>query len=188
MSRPTHILKHEHRVIEKVLRALEGICWRLENDEPVPAEALSQVLDFINNYANRAHHAKEERYLFPLLQHCGIQDEAGPLGFLRAEHATERTLLQELEQAAAEWNGQGTATHFVTTALQFTRHLAAHIQQEDAILFSLTEELLDDPDKDNLLHSLIHPDGPDGADGHISESAAQHYEQLAEQLDAAWTI
>ena len=33
MSRPTHTLKHEHRVIEKALRALEGIGMRLELNE-----------------------------------------------------------------------------------------------------------------------------------------------------------
>jgi len=181
MSRPTHILKHEHRVIEKVLRAMEGICWRLENDEPVPLEVLAQLLDFINNYADHMHHAKEEKYLFPLLLRTGIQDEAGPLGFLRREHAAERALLHELEQAVAELNQQG-ALHFVLAARQYTQHLTGHIQQEDAILFSLTEELLDDPDKDNLLHSLAH------ANGQLGESAAQRYEQLAEQLDAAWAI
>ncbi len=181
MSRPTHILKHEHRVIEKVLRAMEGICWRLENDEPVPHEALAQLLDFINNYADHLHHAREEKYLFPLLQRNGIQDEEGPLGFLRLEHATERALLHELEQAVAELNQQG-ALHFVVTARQYTQHLTSHIQQEDAILFSLAEELLDDPDKDDLLHLLIHVEDQSCA------HSTQHYEQLAEQLDAAWTI
>jgi hemerythrin-like domain-containing protein len=181
MSRPTHILKHEHRVIEKVLRAMEGICWRLENDEPVPREALAQLLDFINNYADRLHHAKEEKYLFPLLERSGIQDEEGPLGFLRSEHETERALLHELEQAVTELSERG-AMHFVVAAHQFTQHLTRHIRQEDAILFNLTEELLDDPDKDDLLHSLAH------AEGQTGESAAQHYEQMAEQLDSAWTI
>jgi hemerythrin-like domain-containing protein len=176
MSRPTHILRHEHRVIEKVLRALEGLCWRMELGETVPSEALIQTLDFINNYADREHHAKEEKYLFPLLERSGIQDESGPLGFLRGEHEVERALLHELEKALAEMNEQG-AGHFVTAARLFTKHLATHIQQEDAILFSLTEELLDEPDKNNLLHLLAHV-----------EQATQDYEQLAEQLEAAWTI
>jgi hemerythrin-like domain-containing protein len=176
MSRPTHILRHEHRVIEKVLRALEGICWRMELGEAVPPESLAQALDFINNYADCGHHAKEEKYLFPLLERSGIQDEAGPLGFLRGEHEVERALLHELEKAVAEMNEQGTS-HFVTAARLFTKHLATHIQQEEAILFSLTEELLDDPDKDDLLHSLTY-----------SEQATRDYEQLAEQLEEAWTI
>lgn len=176
MSRPTHILRHEHRVIEKVLRALDGICWRLELGETAPPEALAQTLDFIKHYANQEHHAKEEKYLFPLLERSGIQDEAGPLGFLRGEHEVERALLHELEKAVAEMHEQGVG-HFVTAARLFTKHLATHIQQEDAILFSLTEELLDDPDKDNLLHALVHV-----------EQSTQDYEQLAEQLEVAWTI
>jgi hemerythrin-like domain-containing protein len=90
MSRPTHTLKHEHRIIGQVLRALEGICIRLELNEAVPVEALVHTLDFVQIYADRFHHEKEETYLFPALQQCGLQAQSGPLEFLRQEHQIER--------------------------------------------------------------------------------------------------
>lgn len=184
MSRPTHQLRHEHRVIEKVLRALEGLCWRLENEEATSVEALTQTLDFLRHYADRLHHAKEEQHLFPLLEQSGIEDENGALGFLRREHATERELLSELELALDEYQAgdRHASTRFVTAARQFSEHLLHHIQQEDALLFRLAEELLEDPDKDELTWSLIHTQGP------IGTHEATHYEHLAEKLERAWVI
>ena len=52
MSAPFHVLKHEHRVIEKVLRALEGVCFRLKAQEDVPVIDILQLLDFISGFEN----------------------------------------------------------------------------------------------------------------------------------------
>ena len=49
MSRPTHLLRHEHRVIEQAMRALEGMCIRMMAGSDVPDEELSKLLDFIRN-------------------------------------------------------------------------------------------------------------------------------------------
>jgi Uncharacterized conserved protein len=48
MSRPTQILRHEHRVIEQALRALDGMCLNMKMGGNVPPEALYQILDFIS--------------------------------------------------------------------------------------------------------------------------------------------
>lgn len=184
MSRPTHQLRHEHRVIEKVLRALDGLCWRLENGEAAPVEALAQALEFLRHYADRLHHAKEEQHLFPLLEQSGIENENGALGFLRREHAMERELLSELEVALAEYQAgdRQAATRFVIAARQLSEHLLRHIQQEDALLFRLTEALLDEPDKDELTWSLTHTQGS------VGTHEATHYEQVAECLEKEWVI
>src|SRR5262245_33131597 len=135
MSRPTHLLKHQHRVIEQAMRALEGICFRMLTGEYVPEEELSKLLSFIRGYAEDFHHAKEEEHLFPALRKAGIKDENGPLTFLRQEHKTERKLLSELGLAVAEYQRDPrTGGKFVAAAQQFKDHLIEHMQQEDAIL------------------------------------------------------
>lgn len=184
MSRPTHQLRHEHRVIEKVLRALEGLCWRLENGEAPSVDALRETLEFLRHYADRLHHAKEEQHLFPLLEQSGIEDENGALGFLRREHATERELLSELEVALDEYQAgdQHAPTRFVTAARQFSEHLLHHIRQEDSVLFRLAEAMLDEPDKDELTWSLTHTQGS------VGMPEAAHYEQIAEKLEKDWVI
>src|SRR5262245_34311964 len=103
MSRPTHILRREHRVIERALRALDGMCLILKSGGDVPPEALYQILDFIQNFADRFHHAREETYLFTALDQNGFQRDGGALGFLIGEHESERMLTAELELAIGEY-------------------------------------------------------------------------------------
>src|SRR5215208_3684958 len=99
MSAPFHYLKHEHRVIEQVLRALEGICLLLQTETQVPVEDISQSVEFISRYTDGFHHGKEEQYLFPTLQKLGISWENGALGKIEHEHNIERDLLRKLENS-----------------------------------------------------------------------------------------
>lgn len=124
MSRPTHTLKHEHRIIEQALRALVGLCVRLELDEPIPVEPLVHLLDFVQIYADRFHHEKEEMVLFPALAQSGMQVEGGPLGFLQHEHQVERQLLIELGAAVTDYrHGDEAAKHrIVAIARSYSRH------------------------------------------------------------------
>jgi hemerythrin-like domain-containing protein len=64
-------------VIERALRALDGMCINLKSGGNVPPEALYQTLDFIQNFADRFHHAREETYLFPALSRTDFRRKAG---------------------------------------------------------------------------------------------------------------
>ena len=99
MTQPLHTLKHEHRVIERALHALDGICMRIQLGERVPLAVLSQVLDFISNFADCYHHGKEEAHFFPALRHLGIAHEGGPLGILERQHEIERELTDAMVSA-----------------------------------------------------------------------------------------
>jgi hemerythrin-like domain-containing protein len=182
MSRPTHLLKHQHRVIEQAMRALEGMCLRIRAGGSVPQEDLSKLLYFIRHFADGFHHAGEELHLFPALRQIGIEDENGPLGFLRHEHGTERTLLAELELALDEYrHDPASGETFVSAALQFKDHLIKHMEQEEAILFRLAEEMLDDDIKDRLTQAFAGQKTED-------PEMVQNCEQLAEELEKAWTL
>ncbi|MFN0084041.1 MAG: hemerythrin domain-containing protein [Blastocatellia bacterium] len=179
MARPTHILRHEHRVIEQGLRALDGICLKFKTGERVPAGTLSLLLDFIRNFAIQFHHAREEELLFPALLRVGVREEGGALGFLRDEHLLERQLVAELELVIDEYgNGDDhAADRFIQAATAFRDHLANHMQQEDAMLFSLAEELLDEPAKLELLRAFNRDE-----EGHA------RYEEIAAALEREWAV
>jgi hemerythrin-like domain-containing protein len=182
MSRPTHLLSHEHRVIEQAMRALEGMCLRMRLGGNVPDRELVKLLDFIRNFADGFHHEKEERYLFPALEQIGINGENGPLAFLRNEHETEKRLLPELELAVEEYrHDPASGEKFVSAALQLKDHLIGHMQREDAILFRLAEEMLDDQMKDSLIRAFA------GEDAEAQE-LARRYEQLAQELEKTWAV
>lgn len=181
--RPTHILRHEHRVIEQVLRALDGMCLRLKAGDEVPAKALSQALEFIQTYADGHHHRREEEYFFPALKECGFE-EGGALRFLQEEHTLERKLLADLEFAVEQYRrGDADAVlRFVGISDRFCQHLIGHMQKEDSLLFRMAEDLLDDDAKNELMQKLARS----VAD---SREAWNHrYEQIAAELENVWTI
>ena len=184
MSRPTHILKHEHRVIERALRALDGMCMHLKSGGSVPPEALYQILDFIQNFADRFHHAREETYLFPSLSHNGFQIDGGALGVLMGEHETERTLTAELELAIGEYrHGDSEAVdRFVKAANLYREHMVNHMREEDAILFRLAEEVLDEAVKASLTQSF----GQEEAQ--YCGGTVARYERLAQELERNWAV
>ena len=182
-TRPTHLLRHEHRVIEQALRALDGICLRLKAGDEIPAEALSQALEFIQNYADRYHHFREEEYLFPALKQCGFE-EGGALAYLREEHTRERELLAELEFAVEEYRyGDSNAVQrFIEITGRFRNHLIGHMQKEEGLLFKLVEDMLDEEVKGDLMQRLAQSSGEDQAD------VSHKYERLAAELENAWTV
>jgi hemerythrin-like domain-containing protein len=182
MSRPTHLLRHEHRVIHQAMHALEGMCFRMRAGIRVPHDELAKMLDFIRNFADGFHHAKEETHFFPALEQIGIKNENGPLAILRSKHQTERKLLSELSRAVGEYRRDPAAyENFVSLAFQFKDLLIGHIQQEDTILFRLAEEMMDDQIKDSLNHAL-------NGWNTDAQKMAQHYERLANDLEKVWSV
>ena len=184
MSRPTHILRHEHRVIERALRALDGMCLSLKSGVNVPPEALYQILDFIQNFADRFHHTREETYLFPALGQNGFQKDGGALVFLTGEHEIERMLTAELELAIGEYlHGDSAAVdRFVEAANLYRDHMVGHMREEDAVLFRLAEEVLDETVKATLIQSFAQEEAQD-CDGIVAR-----YERLAQELEKNWAV
>jgi hemerythrin-like domain-containing protein len=181
MSRPTHLLKHEHRVIEQALRGLEGICFRLRTGVVLPEDELAKALDFVDHFIDKFHHSTEETLLFPVLERLGLGSKNGSLLFLRGEHDRERQLLSELERAVGADPCDSTSERFVLAALQFKDHLINHMQKEEAILFPLLEEMMEISHKDSLLLAL-HKRNTDWRE------LIERYENLAGELERKWSV
>jgi hemerythrin-like domain-containing protein len=184
MTHPLNLLKHEHRVIERALRALDGVCARLEWGQQVPAEVLSQFVDFISTFADRYHHGKEETHLFPALQRQGIQREGGPLAALEHEHQIESKLASEMRLAIQEYKSVDPAARqrFIDAARRYTNHLLSHIDREDSILFRLADEILDEEDKASLI------EGFKLAEEEFGAGAKEKYDRIASALEQQWAV
>lgn len=184
MSRPFHILKHEHRIIERALRGLDGVCMRLESGERIPAESLQELISFIMTFADRYHHGKEESILFPALERHGITREGGPLGVMEYEHQVERELIGDLEKAIDLYKDgeQDAAPGFVDAARAYLRLLVGHIEKEDSILFRIGDEVLDEAEKSALTASFKRTDAV------LGDRTLADYERLASDLEEKWAI
>lgn len=60
----TQILSEEHQNILKVIAAIEKECEKLDSGQKIDEDFFTRSIDFIRNYADKFHHAKEEDILF----------------------------------------------------------------------------------------------------------------------------
>jgi len=136
---PTQLLKDEHRVIEKVLDALER-----QLPDPVDVKFFRQVIDFLRNFADGCHHAKEENELFPVLESMGIPREQGPIGCMLDEHEMGRALIRRIESKidSAAAGDPGAASVLRSAATAYIKLLREHINKEDNVLFVMADRVL----------------------------------------------
>lgn len=152
MSDPIQVLMDEHRVIEKVLDALE-----LAADREVPADFYERALEFCSEFADACHHAKEEDRLFPLLEKRGIPRSGGPVGVMCDEHVLGRGYIQQMREAAAA----GDYDRVRRVSLMYVGLLREHIQKEDNVLFAMARDVLGQTDIESLGADFVAADKPE---------------------------
>ena len=103
MPAATHILRHEHEAILKMLGAARRVAGELERDVNVDQQTLADLLEFFRLFADQCHHGKEEELLFPLLERKGIPRSGGPIGVMLEEHDQGRRLIRELSDSATAY-------------------------------------------------------------------------------------
>lgn len=133
-------LKQEHRVIERVLDALE---IDLQGGGPSPSIAWP-ALEFLAAFADGCHHHKEEEHLFPALRERGVPQEHGPIGCMLDDHETGRALMKRMRRAliGVEIGDPAAVEDFRDAAQLYIDHLRRHIDKEDHVLFAMAADLL----------------------------------------------
>lgn len=149
----TEILSSEHRVIERVITALELGTDQLEKGQPVRPEFFIQASDFIKGFADGCHHLKEEGVLFKTLADNGMSVQGGPVGVMLAEHEQGRVFTRGMRQAAeAMQAGDSSAVQDVVfNARGYAVLLRQHIYKEDTILFPAADKLIPAAEQDQVL-------------------------------------
>lgn len=74
------LLMEEHRVIERVLRALELATEQLEQGGKVDPDFFIDATDFIRGFADGCHHRKEDGVLFRAMIAAGMPPGRGRPG------------------------------------------------------------------------------------------------------------
>jgi hemerythrin-like domain-containing protein len=149
----TEVLKEEHRVIEKVLNALERLAKAAETSAPAEWE---KAIDFARNFADKCHHLKEEKLLFPALEERGIPREGGPIGMMLAEHEEGRGYVRAMAAALESAAKDPLASRAILQkkAAAYIRLLREHIQKEDEVLFQMADGVLSSEEQKTLLREF----------------------------------
>jgi hemerythrin-like domain-containing protein len=146
------VLLDEHRLIERVLDALEIASSRLSRNEPVRPEFFLEAVEFFAGYADGCHHHKEEEVLFGAMGGPDGPEAGGAVAMLLDEHQEGRRLIHDLRDGAKRLAaGDDSARRDITTsARRYITLLEDHIEKEDEMLFPLAEELLSSTEQDEV--------------------------------------
>ena len=142
--KPTDILKNEHKAILLMLEVVESVSGKLEVGENIPAEHLTEIVDFIQGFADRCHHAKEEDLLFPAMEKAGIPRQGGPIGVMLIEHTEGREYVRKMKDAAEKYaaGDKKAGVRFAENARGYAALLSQHIHKEDNILYPIADARL----------------------------------------------
>ena len=176
---PIELLMHEHDIILMVLGAVEQEAQRIQDSGQVNAEKAAQVVDFVRNFADRCHHAKEEDLLFVRLQERGMPVQGGPIGVMLMEHTEGRRLVKAVAEALPDaTKGDPQAVAAVrNNLLGYTRLLRAHINKEDNVLYPMGDRILTPEDQQWLVKEFDRVEAEEtGAGVH------EKYHQMAHEL------
>jgi hemerythrin-like domain-containing protein len=174
---PLEILMQEHRVIEQVLACLDIITRQAEESGQLEADAARDATDFLQQYADRCHHGKEEDQLFPMLEERGMPAEGGPTGVMRLEHQQGRQLVIRMVNAidGAAAGEKSALDEFTDAGRKFVALLQGHIDKEDHCLFPMAQQTLGPDGAEELARAFTRVEGemePGLAEKYVSIAAA----------------
>ena len=176
----TQRLKDEHQLILRVLALLEKNATLTAEGSFHDYRFFLDGVDFIRNYADRFHHAKEEDILFEALIENGMPRANSPVAAMLMEHDLGRAFVKGMEEAATRaLNGEaGQDEAIVTNARGYLELLREHISKEDDILYPLAERLIPAEKRDAIVQ------GYQRAEKKAAEGLEAHYRAIVEGYEA----
>ena len=176
----TEILSSEHRVIERVIQALETAARRLEAGQTIRPAFFVDSADFIKGFADGCHHRKEEGVLFRAMVDNGLPLQNSPVAVMLSEHEQGRAYTRGMRQAAERLQAgdAGAKTDVVGNALGYAALLRQHIYKEDNILFPMANRVIPVDQHDNVAEGFEHVEHEETGEG-----VHEKYLGLAERLE-----
>lgn len=134
-------LMDEHLTIGMVIGLLEASLKCMRGGRRPPQDFFATILDTLQNFADKCHHAKEEEALFPLFKGASIED-AGTVSLLIEEHRKGRALTASLAEAV----GRDDDRAITEAASGYVDLMSRHIRKEN-VVFPTWLRLLSDEAK-----------------------------------------
>ncbi len=168
-------LMHEHRIIEKVLDAMDREAGKVLRGEPASVKLMEDAADFVRNFADRCHHAKEEAILFSEMAARGVAREGGPIGVMVAEHEGGRLYINRAREALAAGDLRKTAGCLAG----YTSLLRRHIQKEDNTLYVIAKQVLTTSELDKMSEEFERVEAEE-----MGEGTHERYHEMAHRMAA----
>jgi hemerythrin-like domain-containing protein len=153
---PIGPLMTEHRAIERMIRLLQKELESINSGASPDHFFLMDAVDFLENFADRCHHGKEESILFRALAKKPLTPElAGLMAELMAEHTAARENVRRLKAAVRSGiAGVPRIEELISSAAALTDSYPKHIQKEDKRFFLPCMSYLDEEEQKAMLEEM----------------------------------
>ncbi len=175
----TQVMVEEHKLILRMIALLEQNTARMEQGQFRDWNFFLAGVDFIRNYADRFHHAKEEDVLFKALVKNGMPEQNSPVAAMLMAHDEGRAFVRNMEEAAqkALAGELGQIPVIAENARGYATLLRDHIDKEDNILYPLAERVLPEDLRPAMVASY------DKAEAAAPTDFTERYRRLVEKYE-----
>jgi hemerythrin-like domain-containing protein len=144
------ILNKEHQNILIVITSIEQECERLKTGTEIDPEFFEKAIDFIKNYADKFHHAKEEDILFKEFEDVSEQAHCNPVPQMLHEHELGRNFVKGMQEAIKTNDKES----LIENSNGYAQLLREHIYKEDDILYPMIEDVLSDGTEEKMFEEF----------------------------------
>jgi len=141
------IMLEEHENILAVVQSVEQNIEKLEDDFDLDKDYYFSVLQFLREYADGVHHAKEEDILFKVVADLELDKQDEEIKRLVHQHIISRDIFGRIEENISNSN----INKLIANFKQYISMIRAHIKEEDELLFPLLEKSLNKASKELIL-------------------------------------
>ncbi|MAG07236.1 cation-binding protein [Candidatus Pacearchaeota archaeon] len=153
--RATKILSEEHQNILKVLDVLERECGGLESGKELDKVFVGKAIDFIKNYADRFHHAKEEDILFKEFGKKSDEAHCNPVEQMLYEHDLGREFVKGMGDGLESSDKE----KVIASLRGYVQLLREHIFKEENILYPMIDGILGEDIQKEMLREFDKVEG-----------------------------
>lgn len=174
MNKALEVLYNEHEIIKSVINYREKLTALAKSNAGKYKEIIIELIDFFRNYADKFHHYKEEKLLFPLMCEKNDMLENSIVAEMLENHQDFRKLVKSIESAVESGNYEESNK----LLNHYTEMLLDHIAVEDDELFQMAETLFDEGELEKLYYDFQDIDMELGID------IKHDFERMKEKLES----
>lgn len=152
MEKAIELLVKEHERILVVVDRLEKECEDFESGKNVDEDFFRKSIDFIRNYADKFHHAKEEDILFKEFEKCAEEGcvHCDPTEQMLHEHELGRDFVKGIKEGLDEDDNE----KIIRNTRGYIQLIKEHIFKEDTILYPMADEALSKEIQEKMLRKF----------------------------------
>lgn len=171
------IIQEEHRNLWRIATTMDWVAGELQAGEPVDEGFFHALFDYIQEFMDGCHHAKEDQYLFLAMRRRAPEAATPILDALEKEHRQGPASLQNLRLFLGREGRLADQPEFIEGLRRYASMLKQHIRTEEKDAFPLAREVLRSEDWAGIAAAFS-----DHHDPLFGEQARAEYRELYHRI------